>query len=574
METLFDEDIWVHYSQFYLTIGESYPEDMGAAFAGQSNGLCGSGVAGSVFFVTGLHTGTVPLTVVSFDSRPEPVGAWEDIVEVSLVVDAGPVRILSWGGEQTAELAVEPGHYRLRYCVSGMDAGREADTRLEDDGELDRYLVQLWPEPPSDDIVVRQSSATAAYWHESNPGPSEASKPSPGLTIASVVESQPHGTVAAPPPTSPTSTALRSTPPPKLVARVESEGLTAELRIQPVATAMVTPGGIRVVGRAHGGLERLPVGPLPKAGYVKCDYDSAAMLVVDGQGHTEVVDNWNEGGGGSFHAAYQTAVGTLLWGIDQSLLVAPGRRERIGSANRDVRVTVSNDGVQVAVVESKFLRSGNWWRPSVVTLTDGSVTPLPWNERNEIYVHAFHDGVLYVSAERSDDPSDRPELFHWPLGGQPHPLEGDSGPLQGLFRQRDPLSGLILIDAGEEKGLFIAEPDGTQRLVSDDRRSLLTPGGDELYRYSVLPDRNGIDLRPTRGGEWRTVPLPEEVWTGAPSIPVWEDAHHVLLATSGPRSVVGFVRVDTSTGTVEAIPIHLDPPYRPCLVEPFSASVG
>jgi hypothetical protein len=46
-----------------------------------------------------------------------------------------------------------------------MDAGHAADTRMDDEPGLDRYLLQLWPGPPGPDRVVKQTSAIAAYWH-------------------------------------------------------------------------------------------------------------------------------------------------------------------------------------------------------------------------------------------------------------------------------------------------------------------------------------------------------------------------------------------------------------------------
>jgi hypothetical protein len=46
-----------------------------------------------------------------------------------------------------------------------MDAGHAADTRMDDEPGLDRYLLQLWPGPPGPDRVVKQTSAIAVYWH-------------------------------------------------------------------------------------------------------------------------------------------------------------------------------------------------------------------------------------------------------------------------------------------------------------------------------------------------------------------------------------------------------------------------
>ena len=36
---------------------------------------------------------------------------------------------------------------------------------MDDDPALDRYLLQLWQAPPAPDVVFRQTSEIAAYWH-------------------------------------------------------------------------------------------------------------------------------------------------------------------------------------------------------------------------------------------------------------------------------------------------------------------------------------------------------------------------------------------------------------------------
>jgi hypothetical protein len=56
--------------------------------------------------------------------------------------------------------------YRVRYCAIGMDEGRKLDTRRKGEPEADRYLLLFWPEPPQLDAVIKQTSETAAYWHE------------------------------------------------------------------------------------------------------------------------------------------------------------------------------------------------------------------------------------------------------------------------------------------------------------------------------------------------------------------------------------------------------------------------
>ena len=71
---------------------------MNAAFAGQSNGLCGGGQPGRLFFVTGTHTGKVQLTVEFTATRPEVEPTWEEQVECSFEVKAGPIHLRDWEG--------------------------------------------------------------------------------------------------------------------------------------------------------------------------------------------------------------------------------------------------------------------------------------------------------------------------------------------------------------------------------------------------------------------------------------------------------------------------------------------
>ncbi len=53
----------------------------------------------------------------------------------------------------------------MRYSGSRMDAGRERDTRFDGEPALDRCPLQFWLAPLAPDIVVRQGSAIAGYWH-------------------------------------------------------------------------------------------------------------------------------------------------------------------------------------------------------------------------------------------------------------------------------------------------------------------------------------------------------------------------------------------------------------------------
>ncbi|WIX97890.1 hypothetical protein QRX60_27830 [Amycolatopsis mongoliensis] len=166
MRTVVHGDVHVHYGQLYVHSegGEPFEGDLSACFAGQRNGLCGAAVAGTLFLLTGLHTGEVGFTAEVHESEPPGSGA-EDVVEASFRAE-GRAMLVTWGGEDWWDLELAPGDYRVRYSGTGMDAGREQDTRVGGEPERDRYLLQFWPAPPAPDAVVRQSSSAAAHWHD------------------------------------------------------------------------------------------------------------------------------------------------------------------------------------------------------------------------------------------------------------------------------------------------------------------------------------------------------------------------------------------------------------------------
>ena len=166
MQVLFAGGLNVHYGQVYVESGWEMPSDpVSAAFAGQVNGLCGAATPGFLFMVTGLHTGHVGFTVELHDSAPPMDHAWEDVVEVSFTPTADDVALVQWGAEAAWPLQLERVDLRARYCASGMDRARQADTVISGGPVLDRYLLQFWPAAPAPDQVVKQTSAHAAYWH-------------------------------------------------------------------------------------------------------------------------------------------------------------------------------------------------------------------------------------------------------------------------------------------------------------------------------------------------------------------------------------------------------------------------
>ncbi|WP_106614172.1 hypothetical protein [Saccharothrix carnea] len=161
MRTLMSGTARVDYGQLYVESGgDSF--DMDECFGGQVNGLCGGAVPGTLFLMTGTHVGEVDFAVELHD-RPPPVGAeWEDVVEVSFR-PAGPATLYVWAHEDSWPLdELEPIDYRVRYCAVGMDDAREVEASRT---TRERYVLQFWPAPPEPDLVVRQTSEHAAYWH-------------------------------------------------------------------------------------------------------------------------------------------------------------------------------------------------------------------------------------------------------------------------------------------------------------------------------------------------------------------------------------------------------------------------
>ncbi|MFC5749572.1 hypothetical protein [Actinomadura rugatobispora] len=189
MQLLFSGEVHVHYSQVYVHSSQSFGSSLRDCFAGQVNGLCGAAEPGMLFLTTGLHTGNVGFAVESHDEPPLiDDGAWEEIVEVSFTPETDDVVLMQWAGEARWDLELDRVDYRVRCCASGMRAARDADTRLEDEPLIDRYLLQFWPAPPEPDRVLKQTTEIAAYWHEFARGLPPAPTPAERAEAARLAE--------------------------------------------------------------------------------------------------------------------------------------------------------------------------------------------------------------------------------------------------------------------------------------------------------------------------------------------------------------------------------------------------
>ena len=146
MKRLFAGTVHVHYGTMYFLGGEEEFADGNECFEGQVNGLCGAAMRTSLVLRTGLHTGGVKVTVDFWDKEPPLEDSWEEVVEVSFVVnDPERTGILEWGGRAWHPIDLRRGRYRVRYCARNMDAGRRKDTLLSDREELiDEYSLRFW----------------------------------------------------------------------------------------------------------------------------------------------------------------------------------------------------------------------------------------------------------------------------------------------------------------------------------------------------------------------------------------------------------------------------------------------
>jgi hypothetical protein len=101
VKRLFAGKVGVRYSVMYFQGASAEMPDGDEYFEGQVNGLCGARMRTLLFLRTGLHTGSVNVTVELWDKEPPLEDSWEEAVEVSFVVnDPEFTGILEWGGAE------------------------------------------------------------------------------------------------------------------------------------------------------------------------------------------------------------------------------------------------------------------------------------------------------------------------------------------------------------------------------------------------------------------------------------------------------------------------------------------
>jgi hypothetical protein len=164
MTAVFDDIVDVDYGQIYvISDPDGFIDGFEQSRDGQVNGLCGAATPGLLYLTIGLHSGSVRFTVEVHDHAPALSSEWEEVVEASFRPITDDVSLCEWAGQASWPLPLPSADYRVRYCATGMD---EADQFFDDGPGPDRYLLQFWPAPPAPDVIERQGSRSAVYWHQ------------------------------------------------------------------------------------------------------------------------------------------------------------------------------------------------------------------------------------------------------------------------------------------------------------------------------------------------------------------------------------------------------------------------
>ena len=166
VKKLFSGELAIEYGQFYVDFDRNDDYlDPGDAFADQNNGLCGAAQSGGLFLVTGIQNGIAQVIVELLESAPPLDSSFQDIVEASFEAPQAQLLLCEWAHENTHQLDLPPGSYRVRYGVLGMDRDYGDDDDWESPVPGQRYLLQFWPGQVTGDEIVTSDSEAGRYWH-------------------------------------------------------------------------------------------------------------------------------------------------------------------------------------------------------------------------------------------------------------------------------------------------------------------------------------------------------------------------------------------------------------------------
>lgn len=150
-------EVEADYSQVELHLGDGgYVADL------REVGLVSGEFSDYIILTTPRQYGTVTIDVEVLDA-PAPVDpTWDAAVEFSMRTGQD-ASVRGWGGAGHVAIPLAAGlEVRVRYVViDGQPASPWSDVT---DPETERYLLQLWPAPPSVPRTVAATSPWSQYW--------------------------------------------------------------------------------------------------------------------------------------------------------------------------------------------------------------------------------------------------------------------------------------------------------------------------------------------------------------------------------------------------------------------------
>ena len=165
----------MHIAEGQYEISDWDPDrEFGLPYPGGASGLVGVS-PGVAVVITGTQFGNVAIGVQAGESDPGlDTGPWDEVVEVSVASGPGGQGLcVTSGGDGPEEfLQLTPpgaGSYRVRVHARGRDAG--ADLDVVEDEPVEEHLLQIWPAPPTPEIIHKTTDEVGAGLRETGPEP-------------------------------------------------------------------------------------------------------------------------------------------------------------------------------------------------------------------------------------------------------------------------------------------------------------------------------------------------------------------------------------------------------------------
>ncbi|MET7997965.1 hypothetical protein ABZU76_44485 [Amycolatopsis sp. NPDC005232] len=157
-----NKPVWTETADLRMSHGNFAIRDLSADLPFPSlayaNGLVGTDFINGAVVLTGIHTGSVTVTVQALDTAPDSVelDGWDEVAEVSVDSEYGELIVAGMGEDPPdfPELAHSgPGSYRLRVHARGRDIAPHLNVW----DPVEDYRISVWPAPESPDAVYKQS---------------------------------------------------------------------------------------------------------------------------------------------------------------------------------------------------------------------------------------------------------------------------------------------------------------------------------------------------------------------------------------------------------------------------------